>query len=77
MVTEGVIDFLEPVEVDEQQPAGLQRRILERLPDRLEEPAAVGSSVRLSCRARCSAVTVRTVWRPLKYTPTSGTRRSG
>ena len=41
MVTQRVVDLLEAVEVDEQEPAGAERLVLQRLPDGLEEPAPV------------------------------------
>ena len=78
VMPERVVDLLEAVEVDEQEPTALQRRVLERAaPTASMNQRRFGSSVRLSWRARCSAVAVRTVWRPLMYTPTSGTSSSG
>ena len=41
MVTEGVVDLLEAVKVDEQEPAGAERLVFQRLPDGLEEPSPV------------------------------------
>ena len=42
VVAERVVDLLEAVEVDQQEPAGTQRLVLQRVADCLEEPSPVG-----------------------------------